>query len=61
MHGGYSSMSVGSIGMRESLAEPVDGKVFFAGEATQGMVASVHSAMCTGVRAAGEVLKLRID
>jgi monoamine oxidase len=42
---------------REALARPLGGKIFFAGEATNTLGASgtVHGAMETGWRAAGEV------
>lgn len=44
---------------REKLREPIDDRIFFAGEATStdGGVASVHGAARSGVRAAEEVMK----
>jgi len=44
---------------REVLARSLDGKVFFAGEATDtaGHSGTVHGAMGTGWRAAAEVLR----
>ena len=56
--GTYSFPTVGSGGARESLATAVDGKLFFAGEATHtaGHFATVHGAMETGYRAAEEVV-----
>ena len=56
--GGYSFLPPGaSLQHRRDLAEPVDGVLFFAGEAThtQGEAATVHGAIETGYRAAAEV------
>lgn len=59
VRGAYTYPSLGS-GMRHrrNLAAPVDGVLFFAGEATHygGEAATVHGAIETGYRAADEVL-----
>lgn len=59
VRGAYTYPSVGS-GMRHrrALAAPLDGVLFFAGEATHfgGEAATVHGAIETGYRAADEVL-----
>lgn len=56
-YGSYSYVPVGASFRRHSdLARPVDGKVFFAGEAThRDYPATVHGAFLSGVRAAREV------
>jgi len=58
--GGYTFLPP-HVGVRErrALAEPVDGVLFFAGEAThtRGESATVHGAIETGYRAAGETLR----
>ena len=56
-YGSYSYVPVGSSFRRHvDLARPVDGKVFFAGEAThRDYPATVHGAFLSGVRAAREV------
>jgi monoamine oxidase len=56
--GGYSYVLVGGQGAREQLAEPLDGTLFFAGEATDSEEAgTVAGALRSGLRAAREVLK----
>ncbi len=58
--GAYSFPAPGSSPKdRRALAEPLDGRVFFAGEATHylGECATVHGAIETGWRAAAEVLR----
>ncbi len=58
--GGYSFLPPGaSLQHRRDLAEPVDGVLFFAGEATHthGEPATVHGAIETGYRAAVEVIR----
>jgi len=58
--GGYSFLPPGgTVQHRKDLAAPVDGVLFFAGEATHthGEPATVHGAIETGYRAATEVLK----
>jgi monoamine oxidase len=53
---GYTSLPMGGRGMREALAEPA-GALAFAGEATSlATPATVHGAIESGRRAAGEVL-----
>ncbi len=57
--GGYSFLPPGAtLQHRRDLAAPVDGVLFFAGEATHthGEPATVHGAIETGYRAAAEVL-----
>lgn len=55
--GAYSYPLVGGSGAAEALSRPVQGTVFFAGEATdeEGRTATVHGAMATGCRAAAQV------
>ena len=57
--GAYSYNRLGGSGQdRETLAEPVAGRVFFAGEAThRRMYGSVAGAYHSGLRAAKEVVK----
>jgi monoamine oxidase len=57
--GAYSYGGVGGIDSARRLAEPVDGTLFFAGEATEssGRSGTVHGAMATGQRAALEVMR----
>ena len=55
--GGYSYVRVGGAGARESLAEPVAGTLFFAGEATSSEESgTVGGALASGRRAAREAL-----
>jgi len=55
--GSYSHALPGHAGMRAVLAAPVDGRLFFAGEATSpGFFSTAHGARDSGERAAGEVL-----
>jgi monoamine oxidase len=59
VRGGYSFFPPGSgLDDRRTLAAPVDGRLFFAGEATDvdGASATVPGAIATGERAAEEVL-----
>lgn len=58
-YGSYSYVPVGSsFGRHLDLARPVDGKVFFAGEAThRDYPATVHGAFLSAVRAAREVAR----
>ena len=55
--GAYSYAGVGGRHAGAELANPVDGTIFFAGEATQsdGRNATVHGAIASGMRAAIEV------
>lgn len=59
--GGYSYTPVGAGDARARLAAPVGGTLFFAGEATctNGHAATVHGAIESGRRAAGEVMEER--
>jgi len=54
--GGYSYARVGYAAAREALAEPLEGRLFFAGEAsTPTFAATCHGAYLTGERAAAEI------
>jgi len=56
--GSYSHALPGHAGARAVLAAPVDGRLFFAGEATSpNFFSTAHGARDSGERAAGEVLK----
>lgn len=56
--GSYSFHAVGSSGAdREALGSPVGGRLYFAGEATSAdYSATVHGALISGRRAAGQIL-----
>jgi monoamine oxidase len=56
--GAYSYIPVGGVDAQAQLARPVDGTIFFAGEATNeaGHHGTVHGALASGLRAAKEVL-----
>jgi monoamine oxidase len=55
--GSYSHALPGHAGMRAVLAAPVDGRLFFAGEATSpNFFSTAHGARDSGERAAGEVM-----
>jgi monoamine oxidase len=55
--GSYSHALPGHAGDRELLAAPVDGRLFFAGEATSlAFFSTAHGARDSGERAAGEVM-----
>lgn len=56
--GAYSYVGVGGRTAREELAAPLDGTLFFAGEATdtEGEAATVTGALQSGERAANEVI-----
>lgn len=56
--GAYSYVLVGGINAPKKLAEPVEGTLFFAGEATEttGHGGTVHGAIMTGERAAKQIL-----
>ena len=55
--GSYSHALPGHAGMRAVLASPVDGRLFFAGEATSpNFFSTAHGARDSGERAAGEVV-----
>jgi monoamine oxidase len=57
--GGYSFVTPGHFGARHVLAQPLDHRLFFAGEATvtDSNPATVHGAIETGQRAAEQVLR----
>jgi monoamine oxidase len=57
--GAYSYPSLNGAGQREVLAESVNGKVYFAGEATNinGHIATVHGAMESSYLAVNEILQ----
>src|SRR4051812_38213050 len=58
--GSYSHALPGHAGDRAVLAAPVDGRLFFAGEATSpGFFSTAHGARDSGERAAEEVLTAR--
>lgn len=60
--GSYSHALPGHAGKREVLAEPVDGRLFFAGEATSPeFFSTAHGARDSGERAAEEVLASRVS
>ena len=56
--GAYSYVPVNGLQAQLSLCRPLDGTLFFAGEATcvDGHVGTVHGAMASGKRAASEIL-----
>jgi monoamine oxidase len=55
--GSYSHALPGHAGDRATLAAPIDGRLFFAGEATSpNFFSTAHGARDSGERAAGEVL-----
>ncbi len=56
--GAYSYGAVGSTGAQKELGAPLDGTLFFAGEATDitGHNGTVHGAIASGHRAAQEIL-----
>jgi monoamine oxidase len=56
--GSYSHALPGHAGKRAILAAPVDGRLFFAGEATSpNFFSTAHGARDSGERAAGEVVR----
>lgn len=59
--GAYSYECVGGLQARRTLARPVSGTLFFAGEATDtaGQASTVAGALASGERAAREVLRAR--
>jgi monoamine oxidase len=60
--GSYSHALPGHAGARAALAAPVDGRLFFAGEATHpSFFSTAHGAWESGIRAAEEVLTQRRD
>jgi monoamine oxidase len=60
--GSYSHALPGHAGDRAVLAAPVDGRLFFAGEATSPeFFTTAHGARDSGERAAGEVMRAKIS
>jgi monoamine oxidase len=58
--GSYSHALPGHAGDRAALAAPVDGRLFFAGEATSpNFFSTAHGARDSGERAAGEVIRTK--
>ena len=58
--GAYSYAAVGGAGAPAELAKPVDGVLFFAGEAAhEGMSGTVAGAIASGRRAAGQILRVK--
>jgi monoamine oxidase len=57
--GAYTYVAVGGLETIERLAQPFEDTVYFAGEATdtEGHWGTVHAAIATGYRAAGQVIK----
>jgi monoamine oxidase len=57
--GVYSYQLVGGAEAPSDLARPIDGTLFFAGEATDtsGATGTVHGAIASGARAASQVLR----
>lgn len=57
IEGSYSHARVGCVGARQVLGAPVDGRLFFAGEACHPTdFSTAHGAFATGVMAAGVVM-----
>lgn len=57
--GAYAYIRVGGVNAPDQLAEPVEGTLFFAGEATDaGHTGTVHAALASGYRAAHALLNL---
>jgi monoamine oxidase len=55
--GAYSYLPVNGLEAQQTLAQPVDNKLFFAGEATAvGHIGTVHGAIQSGQRATDEIL-----
>ena len=58
VRGAYSAALPGQATQRRRLAEPLDGRLFFAGEATStGFYSTAHGAHLTGIDTAQEVAK----
>jgi monoamine oxidase len=58
--GAYSYVPVNGLEAQQVLSQPVDNKLFFAGEATcKGHIGTVHGAIQSGQRAAAEILQAR--
>ena len=58
-HGAYSYVAFGGSDVQRELAAPLNGTLFFAGEATnfEGHHGTVHGAIASGYRAAKEILE----
>src|SRR5262249_11865801 len=57
--GAYSFVRVGGLEAPRRLGEPVEGTLYFAGEATDASdTGTVHAALASGLRAAREVIAL---
>ena len=54
--GSYASAEPGSYHLRKTITEPIEERLFFAGEATAEEYASVSGAHRSGIRAAKEVI-----
>jgi monoamine oxidase len=60
--GSYSFALPGKVGCRQALAAPVDGRLFFAGEACSKLdFSTAHGAWLTGLAAAEAVLAARVS
>jgi monoamine oxidase len=59
--GSYASAAPGQFHQRKQLPRPIDNKLFFAGEATARANGLCNGAYWSGVRAAREVLRLKVD
>ena len=58
--GAYSYLPVNGLETQQVLAQSLDNKLFFAGEATSvGHIGTVHGAIQSGERTAREILKIR--
>lgn len=61
VRGGYTYPSVNAHGARSILAAPLEGRLFFAGEATHpGVNPCMQAAVDTGRRAANQILSLEV-
>lgn len=58
--GSYASANPGQYQQREQLPKPIDGKLFFAGEATAWANGTANGAFWSGVRAAREVTSVLV-
>jgi monoamine oxidase len=56
--GSYSAAKVGKVGARATLAEPLDNRLYFAGEAiSMEAHSSLHGAFLTGQNAATSIVE----
>jgi len=60
--GGYSTRKIGNPNLRKELGEPVDNKLFFAGEATAYWtdVQTVHGAIESGWRTVSKIMSAKL-